>query len=182
MFECFSSLPFQFCHQFVGLVFSFFWDFPILLHTTCVRSWCAQTVWKERKWTQNMMIKKKRPGHFKSKKQNQCSLARYEDPWDRNDSTREIVPGLWSYKTKQHTLIFENTPPRSIYLGSSCDSPQYISVFLEVLWCSVSPLSLCIDWFWLLIFRTNLVRGPWNKKMKFQNKGAVLVQIAPLFI
>jgi len=39
-----------------------------------------------------------------------------------------------------------------------------------------------IDWLWLLIFRTNLVRGPWNKVMKFQNKGAVLVQIAPLFI
>jgi len=39
-----------------------------------------------------------------------------------------------------------------------------------------------IDWFWLLIFRTNLVRGPWNKEMTFQNKGAVLVQIAPLFI
>ena len=32
------------------------------------------------------------------------------------------------------------------------------------------------------IFRTNLVRGPWNKEMKCQNKGAVLVQIAPLFI
>ena len=39
-----------------------------------------------------------------------------------------------------------------------------------------------IDWFWLPIFRTNLVRGPWNKEMKFENKGAVLVQIAPLFI
>ena len=39
-----------------------------------------------------------------------------------------------------------------------------------------------IDWCWLPIFRTNLVRGPWNKEMKFQNKGAVLVQIAPLFI
>ena len=34
----------------------------------------------------------------------------------------------------------------------------------------------------IAIFRTNLVRGPWNKEMKFQNKGAVLVQIAPLFI
>ena len=30
--------------------------------------------------------------------------------------------------------------------------------------------------------RTNLVRGFWNKEMKIQNKGAVLVQIAPLFI
>jgi len=39
-----------------------------------------------------------------------------------------------------------------------------------------------IDWFWLPIFHTNLVRGPWNKEMKFQNKRAVLVQIAPLFI
>jgi hypothetical protein len=39
-----------------------------------------------------------------------------------------------------------------------------------------------IDWFWLLIFRNNLVRGLWNKKMKLQDKGAVLVQIAPLFI
>jgi len=35
---------------------------------------------------------------------------------------------------------------------------------------------------WLPIFRANLVRGPWNKEIKFQNKGAVLVQIAPLFI
>ena len=32
------------------------------------------------------------------------------------------------------------------------------------------------------IFRTNLVRGFWNKEMEIQNKGAVLVQIAPLFI
>ena len=39
-----------------------------------------------------------------------------------------------------------------------------------------------LDWFWLQIFHNNLVRGPWNKEMKFQNKGAVLVQIAPLFI
>jgi len=92
---------------------------------------------------------KKRPGHLKTKNQNPCSLARYQDPRDRNDSPREIVPGLWSYKTKQHTLILENTPPRSIYLGLSCDSPQYISVFLDVLWCSVSPMSLCITkWVW----------------------------------
>jgi len=27
------------------------------------------------------------------------------------------------------------------------------------------------------IFCTNLVRGPWNKEMNFQNKGTVLVQI-----
>jgi len=39
-----------------------------------------------------------------------------------------------------------------------------------------------LDWFWLPIFRSNLVRGPWNKEMKFQNKGADLVQIDPLFI
>jgi len=41
---------------------------------------------------------------------------------------------------------------------------------------------LRIDWIWLPIFRTNFVRGPCNKEMKFQNKGALLVQIAPLFI
>jgi len=35
---------------------------------------------------------------------------------------------------------------------------------------------------YLPIFRTNQVRGFWNKEMKIQNKGAVLVQIAPLFI
>jgi len=46
----------------------------------------------------------------------------------------------------------------------------------------VANLSRGIDWFWLPIFRTNLVRGPWNTEMKFQNKGAVLVQIAPLLI
>ena len=39
-----------------------------------------------------------------------------------------------------------------------------------------------IDWFWLPIFRTNLFRGPWSKEMKFQNKGAVLVQIALLIV
>ena len=43
-------------------------------------------------------------------------------------------------------------------------------------------LGVWIDSFWLPIFRTNLVRGFWNKEMKIQNKGAVLVQIAPLFI
>ena len=32
------------------------------------------------------------------------------------------------------------------------------------------------------IFRTNLVRGFCNKEMEIQNKGAVLVPIAPLFI
>jgi len=32
------------------------------------------------------------------------------------------------------------------------------------------------------IFRTNLVRGFWNKEMEIQNKRAVLVQIAPLNI
>jgi len=37
-----------------------------------------------------------------------------------------------------------------------------------------------IDWFWLPIFRTNLVRGLSNKEMKFQIKGVVPVQIAPL--
>ena len=40
--------------------------------------------------------------------------------------------------------------------------------------------SRTIDWFWLPIFRTNIVRGPWNTEIKFQNKGAV--QIAPWFI
>jgi hypothetical protein len=39
-----------------------------------------------------------------------------------------------------------------------------------------------IDWFWLPIFRTNLVRGLSSKEMKFQNKGAVPVQIAALSI
>jgi len=39
-----------------------------------------------------------------------------------------------------------------------------------------------VDWFWLPIFPTNLVRGLWNKEMKFQNKGAVPVQIAPWLI
>jgi hypothetical protein len=47
---------------------------------------------------------------------------------------------------------------------------------------SLTKSCLQMDWFWLTIFRTNIVRGPWNKEMKFQNKGAVLVQIAPLFI
>jgi len=39
-----------------------------------------------------------------------------------------------------------------------------------------------IYWFWLPIFHTNHVRGLSNKERKFQNKGAVLVQIAPLWI
>jgi len=37
-----------------------------------------------------------------------------------------------------------------------------------------------IDWFWLLDFPTNLVRGFSNKEMKFQNNRAILVQIALL--
>jgi len=36
-----------------------------------------------------------------------------------------------------------------------------------------SDAPFTIDWFWLPIFRTNLVRGFWNKEMKIQNKGAV---------
>jgi len=39
-----------------------------------------------------------------------------------------------------------------------------------------------IDWFWLRIFRTKFVRGLSNKEMQFQNKGAVPVQITPLWI
>jgi len=41
---------------------------------------------------------------------------------------------------------------------------------------------LLLDWFWPLISRQNLVCGLSNKEMNFQNKGAVLVQIAPLLI
>ena len=37
-----------------------------------------------------------------------------------------------------------------------------------------------IDWFWLPIFRTNLVRGLWNKATNIQNKGEI--KIAPLFV
>ena len=39
-----------------------------------------------------------------------------------------------------------------------------------------------IDWFWLLIFPTNLVRGFSNKEIKFQNNRAILVQIVLLLI
>jgi len=39
-----------------------------------------------------------------------------------------------------------------------------------------------IDWFWLLIFPTYLVRGFSNKEVKFQNNRAILVQIALLLI
>ena len=39
-----------------------------------------------------------------------------------------------------------------------------------------------IDWFWLAIFRNNLVRGLSSKEMKFQNKKAIPVQIDPLWI
>ena len=67
-------------------------------------------------------------------------------------------------------------------------APQRIELvvngcFLSILWSAIffCPLKF-IDWFWLPIFCTNLVRGPWNKEMKFHNEGAVLVQIAPLFI
>jgi len=45
-----------------------------------------------------------------------------------------------------------------------------------------SVAHIWIDWFWLPICRTNRVRGLSNKEMKFQNRGAVPVQIAPLWI
>jgi len=41
---------------------------------------------------------------------------------------------------------------------------------------------MAIGWFWLAISRTKTVRGRSNKEMKFQNKGAGLVQIAPFWI
>jgi hypothetical protein len=40
-------------------------------------------------------------------------------------------------------------------------------------------VTLPIDWFWLPIFPTNLVRGLRKKEMKFHDKGAVPVQISP---
>jgi len=43
-------------------------------------------------------------------------------------------------------------------------------------------LYVATDRLWLPIFRIYLVRGLWNKEMKFQIKGAVLVQIAPLWM
>ena len=41
---------------------------------------------------------------------------------------------------------------------------------------------LTTDWFWLMIFGTNLVRGLSNKEIVFRNKGAVSVQLAPFWI
>jgi len=52
-------------------------------------------------------------------------------------------------------------------------------IWLKTQLCAIRNL---LDWFWLPIFLTNLVRGFWNKEMEIQNKGAILVQIAPLFI
>jgi len=68
-----------------------------------------------------------------------------------------------------------------------CSALQCVAESHEIICTAISihinsSQFISIDWFWPLIFRTNLVRGPWNKEMKFQNKGAVLVQIAPLFI
>ena len=72
---------------------------------------------------------------------------------------------------------------REIHLEFSKQESTGSCTFLPVD-LSVNPLTKSlnwtIDWFWLPIFSTNLVRGPWNKAMKFQNKGAVLVQIALL--
>jgi len=57
---------------------------------------------------------------------------------------------------------------------------NYIYLYIHIyLWYRAMYTS-AIDWFWLLILTTNLVRGLSNKEIKFQNKGAVLVQIAPL--
>ena len=53
---------------------------------------------------------------------------------------------------------------------------QYFLTNIDV----ISHNILSIDWFWLPIFRTNFVRGLSNKEMTFENKGAVLVQIAPI--
>jgi len=47
-------------------------------------------------------------------------------------------------------------------------------------WTTEKETYKTIDWFWLPIFPTDLVRGLSNKEMKFQNKGAVPVQITPL--
>jgi len=46
------------------------------------------------------------------------------------------------------------------------------------LWCTYTS----IHWFWLTIIPTNFVRGLSNKEIKFQNKGTVSVQIAPLLL
>ena len=65
----------------------------------------------------------------------------------------------------------------------SC-ATQIINVLHDSLMCDVTHFCVTrpIDWFGLPVFRTNLVRGLSNKKMNFQNKGAVPVQIALLFI
>ena len=68
----------------------------------------------------------------------------------------------------------------SCLLGNTTVLCLFYVAFLTTL--SDSIRKSLIDWFWLPIFRTNLVRGFWNKEMEIQNKGAVLVQIAPLFI
>jgi len=47
---------------------------------------------------------------------------------------------------------------------------------------SFTCVTALMDWFWLPIFRTNLVCGLSKKEKKIQNKGAVPVQIAPLLI
>ena len=46
----------------------------------------------------------------------------------------------------------------------------------------VLTVDFYIEWFWLPIFRTNLVRCLSNKEMKFQKKWAIPIQIAPLLI
>jgi len=75
------------------------------------------------------------------------------------------------------------------YLTVCCSVLQCVAVCCSVLQCDMRISSVvvhnsasAIDWFWLSIFRANLARGLSNKAMKFQNKGAVPVQIDPLWI
>ena len=64
----------------------------------------------------------------------------------------------------------------SLSIGRTCAWPRRLPV-TEICF---AIFRASIPWFWLPIFPTNLLRS--KKVMKFQNKGAVLVQIAPLLI
>ena len=66
-----------------------------------------------------------------------------------------------------------------VYIYMHLNMCEYVHIVTYVYTYSNIPP---INWFWLPIFPTNLVRGLSNKAMKFQNKGAVPVQIAPLLI
>jgi len=85
-----------------------------------------------------------------------------------------------------HELDKSSTFPSHSEWERHLDSPPKVISRVLTKWVgaphAVNRRWIGATWFWLPIFPTKLVRGLSNKQMKFHNKGAVSVQIAPLLI